>query len=525
MVRDGDGPWFGQTFARTISVNCETPVDNAEVSWDLNPTVACSDHPTVHVHVHNTGTTTWRSYNSQGYALALAPGSLPLAEQFHPFPPNVEVPPDGYYMFSVAFAAPPSPGQYPFGLQMYNQDRHAYFGQVVQTNLNSTCNPDDAVVANETLATEVGCGRPYPVHIRMRNTGLNTWTREAGYALGNSYGSLAFTPPTSRVELPPGATVLRSGEVDFDFLLTAPFDPSPFHQMSWRMVHGGNTAFFGNGVSKTVNVHCDQNVADLVDFELPRSLGCGDGSRASVTLRNMGSAVWQDRLGYELVAVDGNNPFGTPGVRLPIDVTVLPGQSHKFEFDMVAPFGPNGAHAAFRLEQGGVRFGPIIERDVSIQCPLLGARLVTAVMSNRDSCDPEVEMQVTMRNMGLRAWGVEVGGVEIGTSPDHFSLSEVGGPSPFALVHDVPLAADVKVRPGETHTFVVRLLRRQDRTFSVENTWWQMLITPAGPINLRNGPRYFGKGARVRVPPACRREPETLTPETLAPALEYEAPK
>jgi hypothetical protein len=349
----------------------------------------------------------------------------------------------------------------------------------------------------------------------MRNTGLNTWTREAGYALGNSYGTLAFLPPTSRVELPPGVSVLRSGEVDFDFLLTAPFEPSPFHQMSWRMVHGGNTAFFGNGVSKTVNVHCDQNVADLVDFDLPESLGCGDGSRASVTLRNMGSAAWHDRLGYELVAVDGNNPFGAPGVRLPIDVTVLPGQSHKFEIDMVGPFGPNGARAGFQLEQGGTRFGPIVERNVAIHCPMYGARLVTAVMSNRGSCDPEVEMQVTIRNMGLRAWGVD-----IGTWPDHFSLSEIGGPSPFALVHDVPLAADVTVRPGQTHTFLVRLLRRQDRDFAVENTWWQMLLTPTRPPGLRTGPRYFGKGARVRVPPACRRETEPL-----APALEYEAPQ
>jgi hypothetical protein len=464
MVRDGGGPWFGQTFARTISVSCETPVDNAEVSWDLNETVACSDHPTVHVHVHNVGTTTWRSWgNYQGYSLALAPGSTPLADPFHTFPPNLEVPPDGHYTFTVVFHAPPSPDQYPSAAPTTRTDTPT--SGKSSNESHSTCNPDDAVVANEMLATEVGCGRPYPVHIRMRNTGLNTWTREAGYALGNSFGSLAFTPPTSRVQLPPNVSVLRSGEVDFDFLLTAPFDPSPFHQMSWRMVHGGNTAFFGNGVSKTVNVHCDTWPTSWTSG----SLGCGDGSRVG-NAPERERAAWQDRLGY------GSSPSMATirSARRGCDRSTSP--SFGTEPQVRNRHGrvrPNGA-ALFNSSRRH-SLGPII--SVSIRCPMLGA---SAVMSNRDSCDRgrnanhHAKQASSLERRRRR-------GPTTFCSPSAAELALVRRPG---RRHDSPLAPHVSRAPAAPSGS--NLLRRAPGG---------RCSRPPAQRTCESGPRYFGARA------------------------------
>ena len=125
-------------------------------------------------------------------------------------------------------------------------------------------------------------------------------------------------------------------------------------------------------------------------------------------------------------------------------------------------------------------------------------------------------MRVTLRNVGLRTWGPGPG-----LWPDRFSLKEIGEPSPFALVHEVALASTTLVRPGATHTFLVRLLREQEPSMRPKATWWQMLLTPTRPPGgPRSDPRAFGKAARVRVPRACRRETEAL-----APSLEYETPQ
>ena len=497
MVRDAGGPWFEQTLRRNIGVSCEPLHDASVVTWTMPDSISCMAHFSIQVTVHNTGTTTWAS---QGYELRMIPGSTPLGELVIPFPPGVAVLPEHHHTFTVVLHGPAPTGYYPIGYQLYNRHREAFFGGTVQKQLHSTCENKASVVVEESLATEVGCGRPYPVRIRMKNSGLAPWTRSGGFALGNPFGSAAFEPHTTRVELPPDVSVLTNGEHTFDFMLTAPANPGNGHLMSWRMTQPGDRDFFGQGVSKEVNVVCAQNVADLVRFDLPERMTCGDVYPGRITFKNMGSATWLRQFEYRLGAVGGSDKFGPAFVEMPGDVYIGPGETYTHAFDLVAPYEKGTFVSDWQLKQGGQSFGPVVERAVELDCPIHGAKLLSVQPPPRDSCEPEVDVLVTMRNEGLRTWGVD-----LGTHRDVFSLSETGPESGFAFVRQIFLPDGLRVPPGGKHTFSVRMRRTEQQHPGITNTWWRMLVNRGTGDRIDAGPGTpFGATVRVRVPRTCR---------------------
>ena len=499
MVRDAGGPWFGQTLAQWIHVDCEELDDDSDASWTLPPPQACSDHFQVQVNVVNTGTTTWSSSGNQGYELRQKPGMTPLGEFSYSFPPNVHVPPGASHTFTLTLHAPPTEGHFPVGYQLYNRDRHAFFGGSVVGEIETTCTPDNARVVESSFASEVGCGRQYPIRVRMRNTGLATWSRAAGYALGNSYGTLQFLPPTSRVELPPNVTVGPNEEYLFEFTLTAPFVPNPEYFQSWRMVHGGNFAFFGDGVSKFVNVRCDSDMADVENVHFPDSLNCGDTYPASITFRNMGSAPWLNFYGYELGAVDGSDPLAPPIIEMPIDVGVLPGQPYTFAFTLLAPYRDAWLYSDWQMKHNDASFGPVVGRNIRVNCPPYGAKIVSVASIDRPSCDPEVDMLVTVRNAGTRAWGVD-----IGLFHDLYSFAEIDPSAPADSLREIEIPRGIVVRPGSTYAFTVTL-PREEPEYGLFRSFWRMLRTPGEPGDWpgATGPEFFGATARLRAPPPC----------------------
>jgi hypothetical protein len=496
MVHDDGGPWFGDVLRRTISVSCEPGVDAAEVSASMPNPVACMDHITAQVHVRNVGTTTWRSPgDAHGYYLGLTPDSVPIAEFYTPFPSGVSVAPGQSYTFSVSMHAPAPPDGYYVAFQMINRDRNQFFGERSGQTLTVSCTQDNARLIDMPIPTQVGCGLSYPLRVVMKNTGLSTWSASSLYRLGNANGSTAFKPPTQRIELPPGVLVAPGAEVAFDKLFSAPAVPGTYVQ-AWQMLKEGDS-WFGETGLKVVEVSCQPDVAEATDVNLPTTMGCGQSYPASITMKNMGSANWLNFYGYKLGAVGGSDPFGPPLVEMPIDAAAQPGDSYTFRFAMVAPYRSETLRSDWQMQHGTTPFGPVVARDVQVECPALGARIVAVEQLGRGTCEPEVEYRVTVRNGGTRAWGADVG-----IQHDRYALSEAGPPNPFAMIREVPVPDGKVVAPGNTYDFSVRV-QRPTSSDPPRAIFFRMSMTPGGVTRLTGGPRKFGATARIRPPRPC----------------------
>jgi len=77
--------------------------------------------------------------------------------------------------------------------------------------------------------------------------------------------------------------------------------------------------------------------AVLVYSDLPTQLQPGEEREVHVTVLNTGTNVWKQETGYALVASEGSDPFATPRVDLPADLTVGVGYEHTFTFTLAAP--------------------------------------------------------------------------------------------------------------------------------------------------------------------------------------------
>lgn len=111
--------------------------------------------------------------------------------------------------------------------------------------------------------------------------------------------------------------------------------------------------------------------AQIVAVDLPATLSCATTYRATVTVRNSGSATWSRPAGYKLGAVDDSDPFYGPDTRvwLPDGVSVAAGATYTFSFDLIAPAAAGRYVTDWRMVHEGVRwFGATTRREVSVRC-------------------------------------------------------------------------------------------------------------------------------------------------------------
>jgi len=109
---------------------------------------------------------------------------------------------------------------------------------------------DDADFVSSTIPGTMAAGQQYSVNVTMKNTGLNTWTRDDGYKLGAIDNSDPFA--STRHVLAIGETVAPGEQKTFAFTMTAPQTPGTY-LTDWQMVHE-NVRWFGDTHAKYVNV-------------------------------------------------------------------------------------------------------------------------------------------------------------------------------------------------------------------------------------------------------------------------------
>jgi len=129
-----------------------------------------------------------------------------------------------------------------------------------------------------------------------------------------------------------------------------------------------------------------QDDAEIVSIDLPTVLSCGATYWASIEVRNIGQATWTRADGYKLGTVDDADPLYGPDTRVWLDEadSIAPGQTHTFEFELVAP----GSGAVYTTDWQMVHeavawFGEATSESVDVSC------------SSASWCDPLTSSSTT----------------------------------------------------------------------------------------------------------------------------------
>jgi hypothetical protein len=116
----------------------------------------------------------------------------------------------------------------------------------------------------------------------------------------------------------------------------------------------------------------EEDAATLLSFDLPATMECGELLTASVLMGNSGSATWTREGGYKLGILGDEAPLYNSSdtrVWLDSDDEVLPGYSHLFSVELLAPQEP-GLHVTdWQMVREGVHwFGDVGTQVIEVQC-------------------------------------------------------------------------------------------------------------------------------------------------------------
>lgn len=292
------------------------------------------------------------------------------------------------------------------------------------------------------------------VPARLCNVGPGPWSAAFGDAL--SYRWLdaegraqegARTPLPAPVE-PGGCATLRAE-------LFAPARPGP-HVLEWEPVREG-AAWFGppaaGSRAAAVTVAGPRDAFAVVEAAVP-PLSAGLEATATVTLENVGADAWLSGQGLK-VSYLWTGPDGQviEGVRTELPTRVAPGEV----IDVAARLRPPDVPGVYALEWRLVREGEAwiaAERGggavtVDVGAAALAWELVEVAWPGSMAASEEVEVAVTLRNVGAAAWSPADG--------DRLSyrwLTDDGAPTgDEGLRTELPGA----VAPGEAVTLPVRV--------------------------------------------------------------------
>ena len=113
--------------------------------------------------------------------------------------------------------------------------------------------------------------------------------------------------------------------------------------------------------------------AAIVSAVLPTELDCTEAFQASVEVQNTGTATWTRDAEYKLGAADDEDPLFDGGVRIymPEGVTVPPGGSYVFPFELVAPSTGGTYLTDWQMVHEAVTwFGETASSSVTVACSI-----------------------------------------------------------------------------------------------------------------------------------------------------------
>lgn len=230
----------------------------------------------------------------------------------------------------------------------------------------------------------------------------------------------------------------------------------------------------------------DRDDAAFVSEELPDGSRVEAGSRFTKVwrLRNTGTTTWRQRDDY-LLTWDGEERLDGPEqVILNDDDEISPGQEKEWRVELTAPDEPGRYKSFWRMDKfGTARFGERVWLDIEVY----EGRRDAAELTGQDPAPVEpLAMFVAgerfsavlhVRNIGNRDWHMG----------DNYLLTH-DGEGRFDAADQILIPDDVRVRPGEEHTFEIPMQAPEEP--GDHSSFWRMD---------RFGTDRFGPRFEVRV--------------------------
>ncbi|MGC4113702.1 MAG: NBR1-Ig-like domain-containing protein [Myxococcales bacterium] len=199
---------------------------------------------------------------------------------------------------------------------------------------------DKATFESETVpdGTSYNPGEKFVKTWTMKNEGLTTWTKAAGYSFAfqeqEQFSAQARTWPLDTETTPPGA--LKTWSV----LMTAPMVPGNYTGF-WRTDRNG--ALFGDKVWAAINVKdppAGVDGATFVSETIPDDTHFMGGTSFTKTwtIRNTGTSTWSKGSGYQWKFFSGDR-LGAPAITYDLNdgEVVAPNMDRVFSVPMTAP--------------------------------------------------------------------------------------------------------------------------------------------------------------------------------------------
>ena len=477
MFKVGQGPFGTLSPPTTIAVGSQTNgAAFGSIAAPANVTAGL-DYA-VSVTVTNTGTTTW---STNDYFELVSQN--PLTNQnwgVSRFPVPAVVVPGQTVIFSFVVTAPVPVGSYSFQWQM-RQSVLGLFGLPSPNRvINVTAVGNASRFVSQTVTTNMIPGAHYPVVIRMRNIGTNTWSEVTRHRLGainpaenGNWGSARQVLSTA---VPPGA------EGVFSFMATGPLTVGSYN-FQWRSLQEG-VGYFGDSTPNVVVAVADGlNNSGFVSQTMPATMNAGQTYPITITLTNTGTTTWTGGSLYFLASQNppDNLTWGLNRVIMP--TSVPPATAVTFGFNVTAPATPGTYNFQWRMIQAGLGlFGASTPNvAVVVSTPVAGndAGFVAQNVPSPMFVGQNYQVSVTMTNSGGTTWAAGTYRLRSQNPVD----GSIWGLSSIAL--------NAPVAPGTAVTFNFNVTAPV--TPGLANFQWQMsqdgtgffgVVTPNVPVSV-----------------------------------------
>lgn len=364
------------------------------------------------------------------------------------------------------------------------QGAQGFFGEELIVPITVVPAAFAATVVSQVIPASINVDGTAVFSITMRNSGSQPWTG-GGFQLVSVNTPLDLWGVTDGGSLGAAETVAPGGERTFSFTVAAPSAPGVY-ESRWQMSQVGGVGRFGNVAARTginVVVPVGNNAAVLEQIIPPGLLVNGGAAQFSITMLNTGTNTWNSNYNLRSTSSPANR-WGTQVVSIPAGVTVPPGASYTFTFNITQPNSGGNFESRWRMRannNNNTLFGQeaVTTGIVVNATPLNDALVVSQVIPASVNPGATASFSITLRNWGSTTWPVT------GTTFRLGSANTPGG------VWGVSSGGTVltPVIPGATRTFSFEVTG--PLVPGTYDSAWRMEQVGAGGA----GPGFFGATA------------------------------
>jgi len=325
--------------------------------------------------------------------------------------------PNGLASFSFIVTAPLTltPAQ-PFSFQM-RIGSSAFFG--AQTTLtpsisNAATADWECTLVSSTIPAMMTPGQAFVASITVRNTGSQTWTPAASFALAARDAPVNFWGPVYTYLTAPVAGN-GVGTATFSVGITAPTTPGTYtYQREMKSFGTAPLDFRNSGpfcVSKSIIVMgAKQLDAQIVSATFTTPINTGSYGSATVVMKNTGTETWTPGTTYELFSeASPVNLWGVTQVAFTGNTPITTSQNATFSFTFQAPTTA-GTYAQKwqmrKLTSDGSYFGDVVNVPITVVAGAANydAAVVSQTVPTLLTAGKTATFTIQMKNTGSTAW-------------------------------------------------------------------------------------------------------------------------